>query len=146
MLFWWICGGESVLPVLLLCHLGSSPRRIFIKQKQKKIFKTNKKASFGSAVLSEHSLFILPYPPMTVTVPQEMHFYIPGCQWPLVPGAGVQHLQASSRITACDPQARSRLGLQGLLQGPFWLLLQSCGWAGLGGQLADWLISYFFTV
>ena len=25
MLFWWICGGESVLPVLLLCHLGSSP-------------------------------------------------------------------------------------------------------------------------
>ena len=24
MLFWWICGGESVLPVLLLCHLGSS--------------------------------------------------------------------------------------------------------------------------
>ena len=26
MLFWWICGGESVLPVLLLRHLGSSPR------------------------------------------------------------------------------------------------------------------------
>ena len=25
MLFWWICGGESVLPVLLLHHLGSSP-------------------------------------------------------------------------------------------------------------------------
>ena len=25
MLFWWICGGESVLPVLLLRHLGSSP-------------------------------------------------------------------------------------------------------------------------
>ena len=24
MLFWWICGGESVLPVLLLRHLGSS--------------------------------------------------------------------------------------------------------------------------
>ena len=24
MFFWWICGGESVLPVLLLCHLGSS--------------------------------------------------------------------------------------------------------------------------
>ena len=26
MLFWWICGGESVLPVLLLHHLGSSHR------------------------------------------------------------------------------------------------------------------------
>ena len=26
MLFWWIYGGESVLPVLLLRHLGSSPR------------------------------------------------------------------------------------------------------------------------
>ena len=26
MLFWWICGGESVLPVLLLRHLGSSLR------------------------------------------------------------------------------------------------------------------------
>ena len=25
MLFWWICGGESVLPFLLLCQLGSSP-------------------------------------------------------------------------------------------------------------------------
>ena len=25
MVFWWICGGESVLPVLLLCHLSSSP-------------------------------------------------------------------------------------------------------------------------
>ena len=24
MLFWWICGGESVLPILLLRHLGSS--------------------------------------------------------------------------------------------------------------------------
>ena len=24
MLFWWICGGENVLPVLLLRHLGSS--------------------------------------------------------------------------------------------------------------------------
>ena len=24
MFFWWICGGESVLPVLLLCHLSSS--------------------------------------------------------------------------------------------------------------------------
>ena len=23
MFFWWICGGESVLPVLLLCHLSS---------------------------------------------------------------------------------------------------------------------------
>ena len=26
LLFWWICGGESVLPVLLLRHLGSSPK------------------------------------------------------------------------------------------------------------------------
>ena len=25
MLFWWICGGESLLPILLLRHLGSSP-------------------------------------------------------------------------------------------------------------------------
>ena len=25
MFFWWICGGESVLAVLLLCHLSSSP-------------------------------------------------------------------------------------------------------------------------
>ena len=32
MLFWWICGGESVLPVLLLRHLGSSSELpIFIK-------------------------------------------------------------------------------------------------------------------
>ena len=35
MLFWWICGGESVLPVLLLCHLGSSPfvcfQHLFLK-------------------------------------------------------------------------------------------------------------------
>ena len=23
MIFWWICGGESRLPVLLLCHLGT---------------------------------------------------------------------------------------------------------------------------
>ena len=30
MLFWWICGGESVLPVLLLRHLGSSPWLILI--------------------------------------------------------------------------------------------------------------------
>ena len=27
MLFWWICGGESVLPVLLLRHLGSSSKK-----------------------------------------------------------------------------------------------------------------------
>ena len=26
MFFWWICGGESVLPVLFLRHLGSSPQ------------------------------------------------------------------------------------------------------------------------
>ena len=26
MLFWWICGGQSFLPVLLLRHLGSSSR------------------------------------------------------------------------------------------------------------------------
>ena len=26
MLFWWICGGESVLPILLLRHLGSSSK------------------------------------------------------------------------------------------------------------------------
>ena len=31
MLFWWICGGESVLPVLLLLHLGSSPSN-FLKE------------------------------------------------------------------------------------------------------------------
>ena len=30
MLFWWICGGESVLPVLLLRHLGSSPILSFL--------------------------------------------------------------------------------------------------------------------
>ena len=29
MLFWWICGGESVLPVLLLRHLGSSPPSVY---------------------------------------------------------------------------------------------------------------------
>ena len=32
MLFWWICGGESVLPVLLLRHLGSSSSFTFIKR------------------------------------------------------------------------------------------------------------------
>ena len=31
MLFWWICGGESVLPVLLLRHLGSSLHQFFFK-------------------------------------------------------------------------------------------------------------------
>ena len=31
MLFWWICGGESVLPVLLLRHLGSSSPLPFLK-------------------------------------------------------------------------------------------------------------------
>ena len=31
MLFWWICGGESVLPILLLRHLGSSPSN-FLKE------------------------------------------------------------------------------------------------------------------
>ena len=31
MLFWWICGGEGVLPVLLLRHLGSSPLPMNIK-------------------------------------------------------------------------------------------------------------------
>ena len=30
MLFWWICGGESVLPVLLLRHLGSSSLYLLI--------------------------------------------------------------------------------------------------------------------
>ena len=30
MLFWWICGGESVLPILLLRHLGSSPWIFFL--------------------------------------------------------------------------------------------------------------------
>ena len=33
MLFWWICGGESVLPVLLLRHLGSSRLFYFFKFK-----------------------------------------------------------------------------------------------------------------
>ena len=31
MLFWWICVGESVLPVLLLRHLGSSPFNVNLK-------------------------------------------------------------------------------------------------------------------
>ena len=30
MFFWWICGGESVLPVLLLRHLSSSPCFVFL--------------------------------------------------------------------------------------------------------------------
>ena len=29
MFFWWICEGESVLPVLLLCHLSSSSCFLF---------------------------------------------------------------------------------------------------------------------
>ena len=31
MFFWWICGGESVLPILLLRHLLSSPATSFLK-------------------------------------------------------------------------------------------------------------------
>ena len=31
MLFWWICGGESVFPVLLLRHLGAFPYSILFK-------------------------------------------------------------------------------------------------------------------
>ena len=30
MLFWWICGGESVLHILLLRHLGSSPMSLLL--------------------------------------------------------------------------------------------------------------------
>ena len=33
MLFWWICGGESVLPILLLRHLGSSPLDSILKSR-----------------------------------------------------------------------------------------------------------------
>ena len=29
MIFWWICGGESGLPVLFLCHLGSASQKNF---------------------------------------------------------------------------------------------------------------------
>ena len=31
MFFWWICGGESVLPVLFLCHLRTTPQAGFRK-------------------------------------------------------------------------------------------------------------------
>ena len=31
MLFWWICGGESVFPVLLLRHLGAFPWRRLLR-------------------------------------------------------------------------------------------------------------------
>ena len=37
MLFWWICGGESVLPVLLLRHLGSS-QAVHLKGDQSWVF------------------------------------------------------------------------------------------------------------
>ena len=30
MIFWWICGGESGLPVLFLCHLRTAPRIIIL--------------------------------------------------------------------------------------------------------------------
>ena len=33
--FWWICGEESVLPVLLLRHLGSSPNHLYFFSKVK---------------------------------------------------------------------------------------------------------------
>ena len=34
MIFWWICGGESGLPILFLCHLGTTPLFIdFLKLK-----------------------------------------------------------------------------------------------------------------
>ena len=36
-IFWWICGGESGLPVLFLCHLGTTPpkKKVFwLKNKQ----------------------------------------------------------------------------------------------------------------
>ena len=29
MIFWWICGGESGLPILFLCHLKTSPCNLF---------------------------------------------------------------------------------------------------------------------
>ena len=28
MIFWWICGGESGLPVLFLCHLRTAPENL----------------------------------------------------------------------------------------------------------------------
>ena len=30
MFFWWICGGESGLPILFLCHLRTTPRKCFL--------------------------------------------------------------------------------------------------------------------
>ena len=30
MLFWWICGGESGLPVLFLCHLRTAPQCLIL--------------------------------------------------------------------------------------------------------------------
>ena len=32
MIFWWICGGENGLPVLLLCHLLETLNSFYIKQ------------------------------------------------------------------------------------------------------------------
>ena len=34
MLFWWICRGESVFPILLLRHLGAFPSRQHIKKQR----------------------------------------------------------------------------------------------------------------
>ena len=50
MLFWWICEGESVLPVLLLHHLGSSSTSYFYLAKRYAVF------TFSVSVVSEDSI------------------------------------------------------------------------------------------
>ena len=66
MLFWWICGGESVLPVLLLRHLGSSssfpifiPHQAttyFIYDKLTKLYKENIKLNLNKSKASKEMI------------------------------------------------------------------------------------------
>ena len=60
MLFWWICGGESVLPVLLLRHLGSSPPRLIsyhclIKHPYAYLLRSSKESWEILSSLKQHS-------------------------------------------------------------------------------------------
>ena len=72
MIFWWICGGESGLPVLLPCHLrSSSPGKVFgvgalrkiLKGWSQSLLKTPKSHYIKMYPESEH---LSPYPVTTL--------------------------------------------------------------------------------
>ena len=59
MTFWWICWGESGLPVLFLCHLSSSPSPVGFLLKNKQISKSiwmNKRLCIHKTILKKEQV------------------------------------------------------------------------------------------